>query len=282
MDSDETVAQAMAIVPRRAEVVDFYGDPIPAVQAADETIYVPVRAISDNLGLDWPSQYKRLKRDEVLAEALRSVQIQTADRGARAMVCLPLNLLPGWLFGLSESRVRADLQDKIKRYRRECFDVLWNAFKGGVVADSQALAPLSGAEMALEIAEAVAALARQQVELESRYNTMADYMRSFVRETRDHQRQTDGRLTALELKVGDATSISEEQAAELALAVKAVGQALAAQGDKSGYGRVYGELYRRYSISSYKRLPAAQYEACLAWLHGWYEEVRGPAPEPAP
>ena len=41
---------------------------------------------------------------------------------------------------------------------------------------------LSGAAMALEIAEAVAALARQQLDMEQRYTTMADYMRGFVQQ----------------------------------------------------------------------------------------------------
>jgi hypothetical protein len=36
---------------------------------------------------------------------------------------------------------------------------------------------------------------------------------------------------------------------------------------------VYAELYRRYRISSYKNLPATQYEAVLTWLHGWYQEL---------
>jgi hypothetical protein len=58
--------------------------------------------------------------------------------------------------------------------------VLWNAFKTEILSRPTELVPapanLSGAAMALEIAEAVAALARQQLDLEQRYTTMADYM----------------------------------------------------------------------------------------------------------
>jgi hypothetical protein len=46
------------------------------------------------------------------------------------MLCLPLDLLPGWLFGIQPTRARPELVDKLKRYRRECFRVLWNTLKG--------------------------------------------------------------------------------------------------------------------------------------------------------
>ncbi len=45
------------------------------------------------------------------------------------MVCLPLEYLPGWLFGISTSRVKNDVhRHKIIHYRRECFRALSAAF----------------------------------------------------------------------------------------------------------------------------------------------------------
>jgi hypothetical protein len=41
------------------------------------------------------------------------------------------------------------------------------------------------------------------------------------------------------------------------------------------YERVYGELYRRYNISSYKSLPRRRLQEALAWLRSWYQEVDG-------
>lgn len=78
-------------------------------------------------------------------------------------------------------------------------------------------------------------LARHQVEIEARVNelagrhtVMADYMRGFVQETRQ-------RITTLEVQVNGEATITEEQAAEIAMAVKSVGQRLEARGDKAGY-----------------------------------------------
>ena len=64
-------------------------------------------------------------------------------------------------------------------------------------------------------------------------------------------------------------------AAEVALAVKNVGHALAARGIKPGYSQVYGEMYRRYGISSYKNLSCSKFEEVLTWLRSWYDELVG-------
>ena len=181
--------------------------------------------------------------------------------------------MPGWLFGIDTRRVKAELQDRLNLYRAECFRVLWQAFKGDVVPSPPAASELSGAALAYEIGTAIQNMARQQMDMEARIGdvagrqeVMAEYMRGFIQDTRQ-------RLTVLELHTGAAAVISDGQAAEIALAVKNVGQALAAQGDKSGYARVYSEMYRRWRVSSYKNLPAARYDEVLAWLASWYDEV---------
>ena len=57
--------------------------------------------------------------------------------------------------------------------------------------------------------------------------------------------------------------ITETQAAELALAVKAVAYALEQNGTSNGYQRVYGEMYRQNGITSYKNLPRSRFDAVL-------------------
>ena len=126
---DETTLNEQAVMPVRQQTVDFYGDPITAAQGADETIYVPLRPIVEHLGLDWSSQVKRLRRDAVLTTGIRSVVITTTEGYPRNVLCLPLKLLPGFLFGVQAARVRPELRDKILRYQEDCYEVLWNAFK---------------------------------------------------------------------------------------------------------------------------------------------------------
>ena len=126
---EEAVAVSQALVPQRQHVVSFYGDFIPVAQAEDGVIYVPIRPLTEFLGLAFGSQRNRIQRDTVLAEAAQFVVMARSDGRRVPVLCLPLPLLPGWLFGVQVGRSRPDLADKLNRYRKECFLVLWEAFK---------------------------------------------------------------------------------------------------------------------------------------------------------
>ena len=110
----------MTLVPQRERTVDFYGDNIPVAQAEDGTLYVALRPITDFLGLQFSAQRRRVLRDEVMAERRRSVIMTAADGRQREQLCLPLDLLPGWLFGVSPGQARPEIMDKLKRYRADC------------------------------------------------------------------------------------------------------------------------------------------------------------------
>ncbi len=274
MSDDQPVPPVRALVPVAEKTVDFYGDPVPVAQAGPDEFYVPLRPLAIFLGLSVSGSRQRVMRDPVLASAVREVILGSADGKRYKTLCLPLDMLPGWLFGIDTGRVKPELVEKLDRYRRECFRVLWRAFQGEAALTIAPAPAVSGAALAVEIAGAVYALAQQQLEIEQRLGevagrqeVMADYMRGFIQDTRQ-------RLTVLELHTGATALISDGQAAEIALAVKNVGQALAARGDKNGYAQVYSEMYRRWRISSYKNLPSARYQEVLDWLAGWYGELQ--------
>jgi hypothetical protein len=255
-----------ALVPVRQQTVDFYGDQLPAGQLADGTILVPLRPIVEALGLNWSGQFLRVRRDPVLAEVLTVCVMQTVQ-GERELLAVPLKYLPGFLFGVSSSRVKPELRTKIQRYQADCYEVLWTAFKGDILpaAPPSAFPPpsdLTGAARALEIAEALYHLARQQMALEQA-----------VYDLNAHAVRTDDRLAALELHLSAGATISEAQAAEIAGAVKNVAHALEERGIANPYQQVWGELYKRYRVAAYRNLPAARYAEALGWLQGWYTEL---------
>jgi hypothetical protein len=42
---------------------------------------------------------------------------------------------------------------------------------------------------------------------------------------------------------------------------------------RNEYGAIYGEVYRREGITSYKLLPAHRFETVMRWLAEWYKQV---------
>src|SRR5688572_2330753 len=93
------------------------------------------------------------------------------------MLCLPLDLLPGWLFGTSTSRARPELAPKLIRYRDECFRVLWRAFQSEALSaigshnlDPSARSATNGSGLVQirELGLAIAQMADQQLVIEQR------------------------------------------------------------------------------------------------------------------
>jgi exoribonuclease R len=131
--------QEKALVPIQERRIDFHGDELLVVLVEVEEerqIYVPVRQFCDHLGLNWSAQYRRIERDEELRDTIISVAItatQTRARGYynRQVLCLPLDLLPGFLFGVTPSRVDQAYRERVRLYRKKCFRVLWEAFQRG-------------------------------------------------------------------------------------------------------------------------------------------------------
>lgn len=112
-----------------SEVVIFHGDAIHA-ERVDGRVIVAVKPIVERLGIDWNGQFQRIKRDEVLEQGMCVTHIPTPG-GVQDSVGLPLELLPGFLFGISAERVSDPAaRAAIIAYKRECHEVLFRHFFG--------------------------------------------------------------------------------------------------------------------------------------------------------
>jgi hypothetical protein len=113
--------------------VDFYGDTLFAAQE-DERVLIAVKPITQRLGLNWDGQRQRIRRDGVLSQGAVMITVPSAG-GAQEMICLPLDLVPGFLFGIDDRRIRdAARREVVLRYKRECHRVLYEHFFGGASA----------------------------------------------------------------------------------------------------------------------------------------------------
>ncbi len=82
------------------KIVEFNGDSLTAVRIESGEIYVPIRPICINLGLDWSSQRRRIKRDDVLSKYAMSVAVMATDIDpdskrphSNQMIALPLHYM---------------------------------------------------------------------------------------------------------------------------------------------------------------------------------------------
>ncbi|AEC18415.1 P22_AR N-terminal domain protein protein [Gallibacterium anatis UMN179] len=94
----------------------------------NSTHYVAMRPICENIGLAWNAQLLRIKRDEVLSQGM-IVMITPTNGGEQEMVCLPIQYLNGWLFGIDVKRVKPEIRETLITYKRECYQALfdyWN------------------------------------------------------------------------------------------------------------------------------------------------------------
>lgn len=278
-----TTDPSTAIQPRAERVIDFYGDPITVALAGDE-LYVPLRSLTEFLGLEWSSQFRRVQRDEILSSRIQRVIMTSADGRQREMLCLPLDLLPGWLFGITSSRVRAELQPKLMRYRAEAFRVLWRAFQAEAFSAASSVdlpQTATGSSLAQirELGLAIVHMAEHQMVLEQRIGEHDGRLDRAAHVIKEIER----RLTRVEERTAEEALIRDAQAAEIANRVRAIAKALAARDkSKNHYQGVFGELYRRFRVSTYKHIRQEQYAAVLAFLDEWSTAIQDSDPtEPA-
>lgn len=267
--------QSDVLTPLRQELAQFYEDEIPAVIVeveGQQAIFVPLNPICEFLGINWSGQLQRVRRDPVLSGVARSVTVITEPResgqggGPQVLLCLPLDMLHGWLFSLNATRVRPELQEKIVRYQRECYRVLAAAF---IPTEIQ---PSSSAEQntlvqVRDMALSIAAMAEQQMALTTRLDKAAIVVG-------EHGR----RITMLEQQLAPRNTITDAQASDIAEKVKALALLMSeSDKNKSHFQAIFAELYRRFRSSSYKTIRQSQYQLVMDFLDEWYESLKGEA-----
>ena len=254
--------------------VTFYGDELTAVRAADGNIYAGLREMCQLLGIDTQGQRQRINRHAILNEGLRVCKLHT-PQGLQSGQVLRVDLVPLWLSGIRTAAVNEESKPKLERFQREAAKVLWEAFQEGRLTtdpDFDSLVEVaanSEAVQAYQIAQAVMKLARQQILIEARLSGRLDV---HEHKLADH----DDRLEAIETTLADTgRNVTPDQASQISQAVKAVALVLGKKSGRNEYGAIYGELYRREGVNSYKSIPAHRFERVMGWLNEWYQELTG-------
>lgn len=95
------------------------------------TYYTAMKPICENIGLAWESQLLRIKRDDVLNSTMIIMIIVAEDGKKREMICLPIEYLNGWLFGIDINRCKPEIRDTLIKYKKECYQALHDYWFNG-------------------------------------------------------------------------------------------------------------------------------------------------------
>lgn len=110
--------------------VPFHGNNLYVVNYNGQP-YVPMKPIVDGMGMDWASQFTKLKQK--FKSTIAEITMVAEDGKERNMICLALRKLAGWLHTISPNKVKPEIRDKVIQYQEECDDVLYEYWTTGEV-----------------------------------------------------------------------------------------------------------------------------------------------------
>ncbi len=298
------------LIPTEERTLVFYGDDLIAfevVESGQPRIYIPLKLISDHLGLSWTGQFERVKRDPVLSEVSKGVRVTRSgiEGGSQTMMALPIEYLNGWLFGVTASRLKAELREKVIRYQRECYLMLFEAFHPKErMATIQRTVDESQLVAMRDLAKQQAELARQQVnlwdvfigekrrldavqDLAEEHDGMIQEISLRVDDLHERllsvQRDLSQRITvlnqrSLQLPSDRGNKITPEQKAAIKALVDDVVAAAQQKGIRLGQGRndypaVWDAFKRRFDLAKYDELADSHFDGAIQWLKDWRDRL---------
>jgi P22_AR N-terminal domain len=156
----------------------FQGVWLYGVEDEGGDILIPLKPISDAMGLDWSNQLQSIKSHPVLAKGMVVRTIPYGAGGDQVMVCLPLRRVNFWLGRIHPSRFDNEaVRARVILYQDKCADALYDAFHGKPVAqNSESTGSVEQDDLFLRSAEIeelktqLADARRQITELQERLN----------------------------------------------------------------------------------------------------------------
>jgi len=95
--------------------------------------WIAIKPICEAVGVDYERQRRNLEKDELLCQLPSKQTVVAADNRLRQMVCLPEDVIYGWIF-----RLRSNNPSLIA-YQMECYRVLLNHFRSSLTRREELL-----------------------------------------------------------------------------------------------------------------------------------------------
>jgi hypothetical protein len=245
----------------------FYNETFSLVLASDRKLYLPLTRLCEALQIDANAQIQRIRRDEVISDALIQLPLQLAygEEGAvqtRQLLCLWLNRLPYWLGTLDANRIKDDARrQQVIRFKREFAEVAWAAFRSEILPEDML------AEMDASTPPA-----------EQKYHALMDEAATMHRDLSqqgERLKQVEERLTNLEARLVGTDFINSAQARQYQEMVAILGDLLKKKGS-GNHATVHAEVKNQFKVPVYQVIPEKEFPRLVNFLARWYERLTPP------
>ena len=98
-------------------VIPFRESNIITAKADNGEIYVAVRPMAEELGIDWKSQHSKIKNDEGYGHI--TTPLRLAEGGMQEMTCIPHKKITKWLFSINPNKVKPEQKAKLIAFQEE-------------------------------------------------------------------------------------------------------------------------------------------------------------------
>lgn len=255
------------LVPAEQASIRFYDREIIAVRLPDGRIAAAVRSMCDALQLERFSQVRRIRDDEVLADQLVPVLVETAG-GPQSMEMLTAWAIPTWLTGIKLGKVAPEKRDAIRAFKREAADTLYQHFAARPTsAQLTAPARLVPAEpITRPVAPGEGATPAVWLEFHRQMVAFLEWQGDIERwrgevETRLETVEEVTRLVPEILeRLGPQTLTPEHQ--------RTVQNLVKRMHEVSGaaYATIYAELGEHFHVAKYDQMPESRWQEVSAWF----------------
>lgn len=267
-------SQTATLIPVEQDTISFHGHELVAVRLDDGRIAAVLRWLFDSLGLERTAQIRRIERKTALREGLVTVRVDT-EGGAQDMQALTLDVLPGYLYGIDESRVRDEVRGDIVMFQRECTRVLAEHFARKHGQPSlPAPADPAAAAIVSQIADLAATmnLLREHLEALQGLPQQVGHVAEVVEALAERQSATEAQVAQLDTRTD---RLSPAQAQNVREMVDRMVRETKNAAQPLTHQTVYGRIAHRFRVNSYTAIRQGQYEQVLAFLRSELERATG-------
>jgi hypothetical protein len=272
MGADDRLPE-IVLNPVEQVVIPFYGHELVAVRLADGRIAAVLRWLCDGMGLEITAQVRRIRRKAALRKDLVMVRVETAG-GPQAMPALVLHGLPGWLYGIDETRVGSDeTREAVILFQCEATDVLARHFSqrqaqlappadlvpSKPIAKPERPAQDAGREAWIDYHQAMAAWLQWQQDVDRWRAQMSE--RQDALETRMESAEAVLQLVPEILERLGPETLTPEHQRTIQNAAKRLHEV-----GGYAYATIYAELGEYFHVAKYDQIPEARWNEVAEWF----------------